>query len=312
MSEVRIPVSLKFDTDSDVYTDLIIDLKDNRELSPFIVQLLTLYYEDDEVRDLINFKREQNNPFSALREQLTKINLQHTQTIVATNMLASQTQGIISGLEKEGHMASNPNLHTAQVDDSAFTMNIGDAPTQPYDQQQQQYIQQQQAQATTNVEPSVIDTLMKRMDSMEKLLPNINEKLEQLLSGNTQPQMQPQQQTAFAQQVHVVQPPTQENQTEQPIELPTIQPQPTIEQPIQQQQVEPVPVFTAPPTVAPPTITVEQQPIEAPPITIGQPIEVVQTQPQPQPTAPQLQVEAEKPSKPASFGKALSSLKKKN
>ena len=309
MSEVRIPVSLKFDMDSDVYKDLIIDLKDNRELSPFIVQLLTLYYEDDEVRDLINFKREQNNPFSALREQLTKINLQHTQTIVATSMLASQTQGIISGLEKEGHMASNPNLHTEQVDDSAFTMNIGDAPTQPYEQQQQQqYIEPQAPTQTPNVEPSVIETLMKRMDSMEKLLPNINEKLEQLLSGNVQ------QQPSFAQQVHVVQQPVPEQPVyqqpiyQQPIEQPIAQP--TIE-PVIQPQVESVQVATPPPTVAPPTITVEQPQVEVPPITIGEPIEV--TLDTPSTTAPPVTVvKEEKPTKPASFGKALGSLKKKH
>lgn len=277
MSEVRIPVSLKFDTDTDVYRDLIIELRDNRELSPFIVQLLTFYYEDDEVRDLINYKREENNPFSALKEQITKINMQHTKTIMATNMLASQTQGIISGLEREGLVGEDANLQSQQADDSTFTMAFSETPQQPT---QQQIMNQQQQ---PNGDPSTLDTLMQRMSKVESLLPNINDMLEKILSGGI-----PQQQQAPVQQ--------------QPMAQSVIQPEPQVyQEPVQQQ-----------PIITPPTIQLEAQP-EAPPIANGQPIAQPIAPPTAQPTAPSaVAEEEERPVKPASFGKALGSLKKKN
>ena len=302
MSEVRIPVSLKFNTDMDVYKDFIVDLRDNRELSPFIVAMLELYYEDDDVRDLINLKREENNPFSALKEQVAKINMQHTKTIVATSMLASQTQGIISGLEREGYVPSDGNTHIAQGDDSAFTMNIGDAPPQQHQQQQQQapyHIAEPHQPSAPNTDDTVIATLMQRMDSMEKLLPNINEKLEQLLSGGMQVQ--------------------------QPTPQPVAQPQP-IQQPMQEQPVVQAPVQSTPPPqpqppafespvatpTTPPVIQVEQAPtVEAPTITLGEPTVEAPSISVGEPTIAQQGVEEPQETKPASFGKAFGSLKKK-
>lgn len=283
MSEIRIPVSLKFDTDSDVYKDFVIELKENKELSSFIVSFLNLYYEDQEVRDLINFKREENNPYSALREQLTKINLQHSQTVMTTSMLANQTNSIIKGLEREGYIPSTN--ADVDVDDSVYTMNIGDTPINPSDSVQHQIEQQQRAKAN----PAVVDALMQRMDNMEKVLPSIVSKLEQLLSGGLV--QQPTSQQPYH-NVQVVQPqPVPQTQPAQPL----IQPE--------QVHVEEQPIMMPPPQVAQPVQS------ELPQITIGQP-EATSTQP----SAPAVAIatmEEEQPTKPASFAKAFGSLKKK-
>lgn len=285
MSSMRIPVSLKFDTDSDMFNDFIVELRDSRELSSFIVELLTLYYEDDEVRSLINYKRERNNPFSPLYQKLQEINLQHTKTIVATNMLVNQTQGIVSNLEKEG-LLEKDNPFKREVDESTFTMNITDAtPQKPTE-----------VAPTALPQPSDITVLFERMEKLEKLLPNIMDTLNQLLQNNQGQSQAPSRVEGTPQVQATVQPVIQSD----PVIQPEIQPK---------SEVQPV-------TPTEPEINLEmtEQGISTNSSTSAEPALVILDEPTvvvPNEVNPQIGVSEEKPTKPASFGKALGSLKKK-
>lgn len=296
MPDIRVPVSLKFDQDSDVFNDLVVELRDTRDLSPFLVELLDMYYADTEVRDLINLKREQNNPFSAVREHLTKINLQHSKTVMATSMLQNQTQGIIDSVVQSG-MASGMEFERVGTDESAYTMDFGTTKSggQPT---------QSQIGAGQNVQitPEIFTSLINRMGTLEALVPEVLEKLNLLTT----------QQPVAAQPV---------NQ-----QAPTIQQAPIIQQAPSQETVAP---FIAP--IAPYVAQGQSNAydvhgtstgIESAPQVMMQaetsaPIIIIGGE-APMNGAPQMvaipggaPVVEEQPKKPASFAKAFGSIKKK-
>lgn len=284
---VRIPVSLKFDTNSDVYNDFILELKNSRELSPLCVDLLTLFYEDDEVRELITFKREANDPLSPLRAQLEQINIQHTKNIMATNMVSNRNRGIISSLENEGMLEQG--VHSTP-DNQSFTMTFGD----------EQQAANPTAQDTQQLQsPSATNDLMQRMENLERMLPNILNKLDTILSGgvhNIQPEQAPIPVAQPAPQpigIQVVRPEVQSHPEPAPVQSEPVHVAPT--------QAEPTPVVSEP-VITPPTM-------EAPTISVAPP--TVGDAPQVAPPSIGVSETEETPKKPASFGKALKSIKKK-
>lgn len=52
--DTRIPVSLRVDTSSELYYSLVEPLRQNRDLSTFIITLLTLYLENDTVKEIVD------------------------------------------------------------------------------------------------------------------------------------------------------------------------------------------------------------------------------------------------------------------
>lgn len=312
MVSIRIPVSLKFEKESSFYAEFISDLRTDRKLTDLITDLLRLYYEDEQLRSLINVRLESINEFSEVYSQLDKIQMQHNQTMMATAMLASQNQGIIKSLEQEGMLDQNFGLGS-QPDNQAYTMNIGGQPQQPTAEQTQQLLaQQQQAQQSDGLEG-----LVKRMEAIEQMMPMLT-KITQMLEGGQVPSMQ------AVQQQQVIQP----QQAYTPTSVP-----PTQVQVAQQEPVIVTPTFI--PTTEP--IVEQAQPVtqQAPQVFVEQPI-ITPTESPVAPTlmsaptfdgAPQIDsapsqvsiggaesvpVESVQPKTPLSFGKALSSMKKKS
>lgn len=84
----RLPISLRFDDDdSDFYYGFIEQKKNDRELSSLILDLLRVYYENEEVRNIVDDYVIQKSPYMHIHEQLERIALEHSRQSVSTNML---------------------------------------------------------------------------------------------------------------------------------------------------------------------------------------------------------------------------------
>lgn len=307
MGWIRIPASLKFDEDSDFYLEFISDLRTDRKLTDLITDLLRLYYEDAQLRELINLKLESNSEFAEVYSQLDKIQMQHNQTMMATSMLANQNRGIIKSLEQDGMINESMGIK-AEPDNQSYTMSFGQQ-SQPTTDQAQQVLQQQQ--------PNDLEGLIARMEAVEQMMPMLT-RITQLLEGGQIPNVQ-----AVSQQqqpISPVQPQAQQQVQQEPTITPVAPVPPVTEPMIEQSQVQVQPqaqpviesapqivteqpiiapteqlIVSAPPTVAPPTVAPQVESTPSP-VTVG----VTESAP----------VE-EQTNKPKSFGKAFSSIKKK-
>ena len=84
----RLPISLRFDDDdSDFYYGFIEQKKNDRELSSLILDLLRVYDENEEVRNIVDDYVIQKSPYMHIHEQLERIALEHSRQSVSTNML---------------------------------------------------------------------------------------------------------------------------------------------------------------------------------------------------------------------------------
>lgn len=84
----RLPISLRFDDDdSDFYYGFIEQKKNDRELSSLILDLLHVYYENEEVRNIVDDYVISKSPYMHIHEQLERIALEHSRQSVSTNML---------------------------------------------------------------------------------------------------------------------------------------------------------------------------------------------------------------------------------
>ena len=85
----RLPISLRFDDDdSDFYYGFIEQKKNDRELSTLILNLLHVYYENEEVRNIVNDYVISQSPYLRIHEQLERIALEHSRQTVSADMLS--------------------------------------------------------------------------------------------------------------------------------------------------------------------------------------------------------------------------------
>ena len=88
----RLPISLRFDDeDSDFYYGFIEQKKNDRELSSLILDLLHVYYENDDVKAIVDEYVLRQNPFMQIHEELQRIALEHSRQSVTTGMLGDFT-----------------------------------------------------------------------------------------------------------------------------------------------------------------------------------------------------------------------------
>ena len=84
----RLPISLRFDDDdSDFYYGFIEQKKNDRELSSLILNLLRVYYENENVRNIVNDYEISKSPYLHIHEQLERIALEHSRQSVSTEIL---------------------------------------------------------------------------------------------------------------------------------------------------------------------------------------------------------------------------------
>lgn len=98
MGYIRIPVSLKVEDNGDFY-DFVLSLRDSKELSSFIIDLLKIYFDNKEVKDKVDAILNIYNPFTELKERLLKIQLEHSKAVMATNLLDNKIKSVVEKIE---------------------------------------------------------------------------------------------------------------------------------------------------------------------------------------------------------------------
>lgn len=84
----RLPISLRFDDDdSDFYYGFIEQKKNDRELSSLILDLLHVYYEDDEVKQKVDDYVINKSPYMHIHAELERIASEHNRQSVSRSML---------------------------------------------------------------------------------------------------------------------------------------------------------------------------------------------------------------------------------
>lgn len=98
MGYIRIPVSLKIEDEGDFY-DFVLSLRDSKELSSFIIDLLKVYFDNKDIKDKIDSVLNIYNPFEELKERLLKIQLEHSKAVMATSLLDNKIKDVVTKIE---------------------------------------------------------------------------------------------------------------------------------------------------------------------------------------------------------------------
>ena len=84
----RLPISLRFDDeDADFYYGFIEQKKNDRELSSLILDLLHVYYEDDEVKQRVDDYVLNKSPYMHIHAELERIATEHNRQSVSRSMM---------------------------------------------------------------------------------------------------------------------------------------------------------------------------------------------------------------------------------
>lgn len=289
MVSIRVPVSLKFDTEAEFYNNFVLDLKENKQLSDFAVNMLKAYYEHDEVKAALAPYIESTNPFAEARLQLERIQLQHTKNIMTTTMMAQHTQSAIVGMEQNISLGETPKQEKVE--------SLG-APSQP---SQPQSDLEERLKMVEKALPTILDMLGEIKGSMDSKPVPVTTAVEAPISAPYKPTVEPEPELVV-----------EEHNIEETIQLPVVEEEtaPLVileeEKPVHNQvessispSIEPKQPET--PVVMPETpVVMPEPPVIEPPLIIFDSEESFE-----EPV-----VEEPKPKKPASFGKLLSSTKK--
>lgn len=105
---VRIPVSLKFDIYEEFYQDFIYPLRQERRLSDMVVNLLRAYYEDAEIRRLVDTRVLGQEEIDELNREIERISLEHRASILKTDALRFETDSKLGVVEFPQEKAETP------------------------------------------------------------------------------------------------------------------------------------------------------------------------------------------------------------
>lgn len=93
MSDRRIPISLKVPED-EFYYEFVEPKRANKELSPFIYQILRAYFEDEAVKEAVkpHLMTQKDNRIEFINRELERIAMEHSQTIMETQALQDEIE----------------------------------------------------------------------------------------------------------------------------------------------------------------------------------------------------------------------------
>lgn len=230
MSVVRTPISLKFEDDtSSFYLGLIEPLKENRNLSTFIMDLLKFYYEREDVRLMFEEFKAQNGPLAEIQKQINRIAMSHQKTMTTTGILGDLMA------EAENGTYSEPNSSNVNGDSVAQKVERLEKTVPEIENKVDKVLEIVSALSKNGVSVNTVNTVEQPKNADNLALPE-----------TTYQNVQTSQPTAQVQQLEQV--------PKQQIEVPIAQPQ------VQNVQYE-SPVNSAPtfaqPEVVMPTVTVQ-------------------------------------------------------
>ena len=113
----RIPVSLKFDdeTEAEFYYELIEQKRVDRELSNLILDLLHVYYENEEVHTIVDNYQDAKNPYRLIQEDLKRIALEHSRNMMSASMLSDYTENEKKIYEKNQQASAEPEVKPEDI-----------------------------------------------------------------------------------------------------------------------------------------------------------------------------------------------------
>lgn len=158
---IRIPVSLAFEKNSDFYQEFILDLKDQRQLSTLIVDLLYAYYQDKDLKSIMDVVITSDDPMSAVRDQISRVKMEHNKNMMTTSMLHQHTKDSLEDVESQ--MQGTSPEHTDNS--SPHLLEAGAS-----------------QHSTPVVEEKLSDGVLSRLSALESALPSIDQKLSDLVS----------------------------------------------------------------------------------------------------------------------------------
>ena len=238
MAHKRVPVSLRIDDDlGEDFLEYFNDLKDTKNLSPFLVKLLHAYYEARNENEDVSLTEAVSNlsmfsPETAIHAHIERMQKQHIQTMQETSMLTKHIEQTLKGLKVEPTSIGDIPLPAGFIGTQEVT-----PPPQP---------------VQVPVEQPIDTVVENRISTVESKISDVDNKLDSVLGLMQQLLSQPQQVA--------------------PVQTPPVQPQPMQTQPVQtyvQPQVEPQ--YVAPPVqqVAPVVQPVMQLQMETVPVTVA-------------------------------------------
>lgn len=162
----------------DFYLDFVEPMREEKDLSTFIVNLMKLYYENEAVRDeFVKFDNE-NNPISQIRKRLDVISVEHQKTVLATealkDLIKTEESGAYSEVGKRSTAIKQSLLPTA----FAGMNSITDVTTGLSDDEEDNISEQGK-----NPTPTVIESRLRKLESVLPSIASIESKLDILLTG---------------------------------------------------------------------------------------------------------------------------------
>ena len=97
----RIPISLKVEKD-EMYYNFIKPARDDKSLTKIITYLLRAYYDDEEIRGLVDARNAGEDALRMLNEEIDRIALEHSKSIAQVAAMKYETASIRSDITGRG------------------------------------------------------------------------------------------------------------------------------------------------------------------------------------------------------------------
>ena len=124
---IRIPLSLKVEKD-ELYFNLIQPARQDKSLTRLILVVLRAYYEDDEIRRLVDTRTSGSEILKSLNEEIDKVNMEHNKSVAQVNALKFDTAKLSDAefvevySDKDAGNNAEPNLLTNSTMTSILNM----------------------------------------------------------------------------------------------------------------------------------------------------------------------------------------------
>lgn len=194
----RIPVCLKFEKDDEFYTEFVVPLRQNRELSSFIIKLLRTYYEKEAVSKAIDDVLEEESPFAAIRESIEKladINIVNNMAISSMKGALNMGKSVLNETQKPTEEKRPSSVVEGFEDTVGFEVEpeiekvlLENRPIEEIVKNSQQILEQQSEDNASSIGNSsnISEEIEQRFQKIEGKLSTvdaINSKLDMLLAG---------------------------------------------------------------------------------------------------------------------------------
>ncbi len=153
----KVSANFNIDTSSDLYTNLIQPKVASRKLSDFVYDILDVYNSNPAIRELIDIELDKRDPLNALKDQVSRVMLEHEKTVLTSRILT----GFI---EFNSENVINPSEDTSINIEEVFTKDG--------------VIENMKALLPTSVQEKIDDNILERVKKLEELMRTVISNME--------------------------------------------------------------------------------------------------------------------------------------